>query len=163
MWLLNILWWCFFIVIGVFIQAFIPGIDALVPGVIVSLYEKRWQQTFWLCLVFILIQEGTSSLVFGAAPLWYITTIVMFILGQRLFNANNFFFILCFGAILSLVRILIVLLIMQVGTDNQDYKMFFNDAIWQTFIFSLVWCVASRLRKILPQTKKTDNLYTLGN
>ena len=145
--ILNILWWLFFIISALFIQVFVPGIDALAPGLLISLQERRWQQSFWLAIIFMLIQEGTGSLSFGAAPLWYLAVTFLFLIGCRLFSGNNAFFVVLLSLALGCTHFLIVLLVTQIGAYTQSYEMLMFDSLAQAISFPLVWFPFSYIRK----------------
>jgi hypothetical protein len=55
----RILWWATYIAGSLIVQQAIPGVDALMPGFLLSLQENRFQQSAVLCVIFILINEGS--------------------------------------------------------------------------------------------------------
>ncbi|MDR2051495.1 MAG: hypothetical protein LBQ63_06990 [Deltaproteobacteria bacterium] len=105
----NILWWAGYIAAGIWLQKLAPGLDALVPGLIVCLQEGNRQQTTLFLLLCILIQEGAGSLPFGQSIIWYGTVMAFYHIGGWFFMAGNFVFILILSLALSLARLLIFL------------------------------------------------------
>ncbi|MGE9985929.1 hypothetical protein [Desulfovibrio sp. SGI.169] len=98
----NICWWVFFMVTAICLQALAPGLDVLAAGVILLLQERDYKNMLWLLPLFVLLQEGMGSRVFGGVIVWYATIIVLFKLGRWLFEVENFIFIFllssCLGA-----------------------------------------------------------------
>jgi hypothetical protein len=66
----RIVWWMGFTACGIWAQSHVPGVDFLVPGLILSLQVEKASQTVWLGLVWLLLQEGMGSLPFGFGLLW---------------------------------------------------------------------------------------------
>lgn len=143
----NIVWWLFFTICGLFIQGFVPGIDALAPGLVISLQEGRWQQTLWLCLAFVLVQEGTGSLSFGAAPLWYLGVMLLFLLGCRLFMASNFLFVVLLSLALGCLHFLVVLLVSRIESYVYSPEMLIEGSVIQAIAFPVIWVTFSFIRR----------------
>lgn len=98
----NISWWATFTAGGICLQALFPGLDVLVVGLIILLQERDYKNMLWLLPLFILIQEGMGTRVFGGVIVWYVAVIVLFKLGRWLFEVENFIFVFllssCLGA-----------------------------------------------------------------
>ena len=99
--LANAIWWLGFTASGVCIEAVAPGLDALVPGVIILLQERDYKAMLWLLPLFILLQEGVGSSPFGGSVLWYLAVVICYRLGRRFFPAGNFIFVFALSAVLG--------------------------------------------------------------
>jgi hypothetical protein len=100
-----VVFWVVFGMLGVWIQFFAPGLDALAPGLVVSLQREHWSRTFWLLLAWMLVQEGVGSMAFGGVIMLYGLLVGGFILGCRLFDEANPLFMLLLGLGYSLMLI----------------------------------------------------------
>ena len=98
----NICWGLFFMAAAIGLQALTPGLDALAVGIIILLQERDYKNMLWLLPLFVLLQEGMGTRVFGGVIVWYAAIIVLFKLGRWLFEVENFIFIFllssCLGA-----------------------------------------------------------------
>ena len=98
----NICWWLFFMAAAIGLQDLTPGLDALAVGIIILLQERDYKNMLWLLPLFVLLQEGMGTRVFGGVIVWYAAIIVLFKLGRWLFEVENFIFIFllssCLGA-----------------------------------------------------------------
>lgn len=97
----NIVWWLCFIVLAVGLQALAPGLDVLAAGLIILLQERDYKNMLWLLPLFLLLQEGMGTRVFGAAIVWYAAVIALFKLGRWLFEVENFIFVFLLSACLG--------------------------------------------------------------
>ena len=61
----NICWWFFFIAAAICLQALAPGLDVLAVGIIILLQERDYKNMLWLLPLFVLLQEGMGTRVFG--------------------------------------------------------------------------------------------------
>lgn len=89
----QIIWWLLFIFFAIVMQTWIIGLDALVVGLILLLQERDYKNLLWILPLFILIQEGMGTRIFGAAIILYIATFLLFHIGRWLFEVENFVFI----------------------------------------------------------------------
>ncbi|CAM2056725.1 conserved membrane hypothetical protein [Desulfovibrionales bacterium] len=146
----NALWWFIFTDIACWLQTLFPGVDFLVVGLVVSLQEGRWQQTIWLSVLWILIQEGSGSLAFGSGLLWYAIVAMLFSAGAWFFETKNFLFTLLFGAYLGVWHYLLV----QIIAALQDYQltpgMLLRESYQQAVIFVPSWYVTFKFRRSGP-------------
>lgn len=97
----DICWWLVFIAISILVQAYLPGLDALAVGVIIMLQERDYKNLAWLLPLFILLQEGMGTRVFGGSILWYAIVILAFKIGRWLFEVGNFMFVFLLAACLG--------------------------------------------------------------
>jgi len=143
----NILWWMVYCAAGLTLQRYFSGVDALIPGIILSCQENRPRQTGLLCLAVILVQEGTGSLAFGDAILWYGSLIFFFSLGKLFFVTSSLFFVVLISLLLGVAHpaILYVTSSLQ-GLDTNTYRLA-GQAVAQALIIPPLYAAASLVRK----------------
>lgn len=147
---LRILWWALYIAGALIVQQNIPGVDALVPGFLLSLQERRHWQTFWLFILFVLIQEGAGSLSFGSSLLWYSGQIVLYRLSQRLFVADNILFVLMIAVSLGAYHGALVWFMSAVQKVPVEYAVILQESILQAVIIPVIWGLAYFTRPKTP-------------
>jgi len=142
-----LLWWIGFTLAGIWAQFFIPGVDFLVAGLLISLQEERWTRTMWVGLVFVMIQEGIGATAFGAAVLWYSCLVLLFLLGRWLFESRSPFYIVMLSLGMAGTHYLVV----QVMAGLQDIVIYdarlFWESVLQFIILPLEWAVAHQAYK----------------
>ncbi len=142
----NALWWLCFTVVGVWAQHFTPGVDFLVVGLVLSLQERRWAQTAWLCVFWLLLQEGAGSLAFGAGILWCAAAILIFMLGQWLFETRNIFFIILVGAWLGCCHYILVMTMAVLQDYDIAREALARESLVQALVIPPGWYLAHKLR-----------------
>lgn len=138
----RLLWWGTYIAGALIVQQAVPGVDALVPGFLLSLQERRTRQTIWLFCLFVLIQEGTGSLVFGASLLWYGGQVALFRLSQRFFVADNLLFVFMLSGSLGIYHGLLEWFMCAVQKVPVDLTTLVPESILQAFIIPAIWGLA---------------------
>ena len=78
----ELFWWIAYTVCGIWIQALVPGVDCFGPALLLCLQTGRNRSAFWLALPWVLLQEGSGSLPFGTALLYY-GGLIYFFFGTR--------------------------------------------------------------------------------
>lgn len=141
------MWWAAFTAIGIIIQVNLGlGIDILVAGLIISLQEQRRAQTCWLIICWVILQEGVSDLAFGTTVLWYVGTVVLFYMCNRLFEARSYLFIILLCIVLGAWHGLL----MTMMASMQDYAIMINRVAWENLVQAViilpVWLIAYKLR-----------------
>jgi hypothetical protein len=139
--LIRLVWWFTYIVGALVLQQQIPGVDALTPGFLLALQEKNPWRTFWLFLVFVLIQEGCGSLHFGSAILWYGGQAAFFRIGERFFVSDNFLFVFMLSLVLGVYHVLLVMFMCAVQGLPVEYVALLRESILQALLIPLVWGV----------------------
>lgn len=143
--------WAVFTLTGVWLQSFMPGVDFLAPGLILCLQEEKPRTTVVLGLLWLLIQEGTGSLAFGTAVLWYGVLAALFFLGHWLFEARNFVFMVILGGCLGVLHFGL----MNVMTYLQDWLVspgrVLLESLVQAVVFPLEWGLVYVIYNQLPQ------------
>ena len=144
--LLRLLWWAAYIVAALILQQQIPGVDALAPGFLISLQDEKKWQSFWLFLLFVLIQEGAGSLGFGSALLWYGGQVALFRLAERLFVADNILFVLMLSTSLGAYRCLISWFMCIVQKVPVEYMLLIQESLLQTVFILFFWGIVCLFR-----------------
>lgn len=142
----RILWWATYIAGALIVQQAIPGVDAFVPGFLLSLQEKKPWQSFWLFVVFSLIQEGAGSLSFGSAILWYGGQVAFFHVSQRFFVADNLLFVFLLSAALGAYHCLLVWFMCAVQKAPMDWSQLIQEGLLQACIIPIIWGLAYSTR-----------------
>lgn len=145
--LVNALWWAVYFALGLGLQLHFPGVDALIPGIMLSCQEERPKQTLWLCLCAILIQEGTGSLAFGGAVLWYGALLLFFSLGKLFFVTGSLFFIVLLAMALGLMHSGMLYLFGSLQGYTLDSYHLVQQAMAQALLIPPLYAAASLARK----------------
>lgn len=143
----NVFWWTGFIFCAVALQSLMPGLDFLLPGILLSLQERRHEQTFILCVSFILLQEGMGSIAFGSTLLLYSIAVLLYSCGCSLFHGRSFLFMVLLGAALSPVRFLISRLMAELQFIPWEEESLIDVCLVQAALTPAVCFAASRLRR----------------
>ena len=144
--LLRFLWWAAYIVAALILQQQIPGVDALAPGFLIALQDGKKWQSFWLFLLFVLIQEGAGSLGFGSALLWYGGQVALFRMTARLFMADNILFAVMLSTSLGAYRCLINWFMCMVQKVPVEYMPLVQESLLQAVCILVLWGLACLLR-----------------
>lgn len=149
------LFWVLFAVVSIWVQFLVPGLDALAPGIIVSLQREHWSRTFWLVLAFLLVQEGIGSMAFGGAVLFYALLMAGFMLGCSLFEAFNILFMLLLGIWYGLVRMLGQHILAGLQDISLPARPFLDEFAAQSLYFFAAWFIVHRLyvRKVVRHAR----------
>ena len=145
--LANIAWWAVYLLVALALQLHFPGVDAIVPGILLSCQEDRPRQTFWLCVVTICIQEGTGSLAFGNSLLWYGALIVFFFAGRLFFVTGSLFFVVLLSLALGLTHSLILYAASSLQGFDVNAQRLAELALAQALLIPPLYAAASLVRK----------------
>jgi hypothetical protein len=138
----RILWWATYITGSLIVQQTIPGVDALMPGFLLSLQENRFQQSAVLCALFILIQEGSGSLNFGSGLLWYGGQVALFRLSRRFFVDDNILFVFMLSIGLGLYHGLLTWLMCAVQQIPVELLTLAQESLLQSLVIPPIWGLA---------------------
>ncbi len=141
----RVLWWSFYTIFGVIMQQHFAGLDFLAPGFLLALYLRKRTEIIWLFIVFVLIQEGTGNITFGAALLWYGGQVLIVNLSSNLFVLNSGIFICLTAAILGVYRVLLLLLMSAIQDIFIDYHRLVIEAAFQALVIPPVWAITYSL------------------
>lgn len=146
----RLTFWAVFTLAGLWMQSFMPGVDFLAPGLILSLQEEKPRTTVILGIIWLLLQEGSGSLAFGTVVLWYGVLAALFFFGHWLFEAKNFLFMIILGACLGVLHFGL----MNVMTQLQDWRVppgrVLLEAVVQAVVFPVQWGLAYIIYNHLP-------------
>jgi len=146
----RLTFWSLFTLAGLWMQSFMPGVDFLAPGLILSLQEEKPRATVVLGLIWLLLQEGSGSLAFGTVVLWYGVLTALFFFGHWLFEAKNFLFMIILGACLGVLHFGL----MNVMTQLQDWRVqpgrVLLESVVQAVVFPVQWGLAYIIYNHLP-------------
>jgi hypothetical protein len=137
--LLRLLWWTGYVIAAQFLQQQFPGLDALAPGFLLALQERKTAQTLWLFLLFTLIQEGAGNLHFGMAMLWYGGQILIFRLNSRLFLTDNILFVTILSASLGGYHGILLWFMCILQDIPPDYILLLRGSVFQALAVPLLW------------------------
>lgn len=143
----NVTWWVVYFAAALTLQRLFPGVDAIAPGIMLSCQEGRPRQTFWLCLVAILIQEGTGSLAFGNALLWYGSLLFFFSVGRLFFVTSSLIFIVLLGLTLGMAHSAILYVTSSLQSYDVNTYRLVEQAIAQALLIPPLYAVSSLVRK----------------
>jgi hypothetical protein len=143
--MLAALWWSAFTVAGIWGQNFVPGVDLLAAGLVVSLQEQTRSKTFWLAVAWIVLQEGIGSLAFGYGILWYGALTAMFFLGRWLFEAKSILFIGLIGISLGVLHFAFTLTLASLEDLALPQGRLLAESALQVLTFPACWWAADRL------------------
>lgn len=141
--------WTAFILAGIWMQHFAPGVDFLAPALIVCLQQRRTTAAAWLGLLFIVLQEGMGSLAFGTLILWYAGLLVFYLVGRWLFESRNLLFIFVIGVGLSLWRFVLVRMMADLQGLTPARTQLIMECMAQAVVFALEWGLLYTLYKRL--------------
>lgn len=150
----NLLWWAIYILCAVLLQEQVSFFDALAPGFLIALQEKKPGQIFCLFILFCLIQEGTGSLRFGTSLLWFGGQIIFYAINSRFFVTNNIVAVSLLSVWLAMYRGALLWFMIVIQDLTVDYSSILDSCINQAVFFPLVWLLASALR---PKVQKNGN------
>lgn len=150
----NFSWWVGYVILAVILQAFIPGVDFLLPGFIVAMQEHKTKQFAWVAISFLILQEGMGTMAFGAVFLWYIIIMMLYIAGQWLFEVENIFFILFLSVVLSFTHYLVIVTLAGLQNMHINVQSLIDESVYQAFVTPFLWCVAYYTRRGLRYATK---------
>ncbi|MBQ4567609.1 MAG: hypothetical protein IJA79_05720 [Desulfovibrio sp.] len=145
----NICWWLAFMVVGIAVQAAVPGLDVLILGLVILLQEEDYRNMLWLLPVFILLQEGMGCRSFGASIIWYTAAILLFRLGHWLFEVENFLFVFLLSACLGATYFGVAWLMDPLQGIPFDQQAMLDASLVQAIFLPVAWrlCVMLRPRR----------------
>jgi hypothetical protein len=150
---LGLCWWAAFTIVGVWAQHFLPGVDFLAPGLLVSLQEERPLGTAWLAVVWIMLQEGMGTLFFGASLLWYGVLVLGFLLGRTLFDPRSVTLMFLLGLLGGAAHFLVTFLVMGLEDMTFPMRRALIESVLQAGLLPALWFVAHQL---FPERMKYD-------
>lgn len=142
----SVIWWLGYFVLALWLQKFVPGVDALAAGVILCLQRGSNQQVAIFCFIAMIVQEGTGTLPFGSSILWYGFIILCYYLGIWFFMGKNLVFICMLSLGLGLGRICIIAGMDMLQHFPFDNRQLLFEAVAQTLLTPMLWWFAVNTR-----------------
>lgn len=136
-----IVWWTIYTILGIWLQRFIPGLDCFAPALAGCMYLGLFRTTFWLGLVWIIIQEGTGSLAFGFTLLFYAGIVLFFLSSKLLFTQKNPLFFIgasFFAAGLYFVAVQIMISLQEL---NVSIYLIMQNSLLTLVFFPILWAI----------------------
>lgn len=143
----NIFWWLGYSAVAIWMQYAVAGVDFFMPAVLCSMQEEKPRQTFWLVVVFALIQEGTGAMPFGSATLWYTSALLIMYYGRWMFDANNFFFIVLVSIMLGFWNVGLTQLMANLMNVQVNMHLLIADSCLLAGLIPLVWLILYPIRQ----------------
>lgn len=144
-WVMQIGYWSFFIIVALFLQFFIEGIDAMIVGVFILLPERKFIHTAILFSIFIILQEATGVLTFGTLLFEYTLIIVAFFVGKMVFAVGTFSFVLMLSLFTAILHFILVQIFGAVQGIYAEPIQLIYGMIMQALITPLIWFPMYRL------------------
>ncbi len=143
----NICWWLVFLAAGIVLQLFVPGLDALLAGVVIVTQEKDYRTMVWLVPVILLLQEGMGSQYWGAS----FVTLACFFLLWRLTLSLSLVSRAAFTVLISLgmggVRLAQEWIFAILQNEARPFEAMLTDAVIQGVWLLAAWPLLTRLRR----------------
>lgn len=152
----NIIWWLTFLCTGIILQVFIPRLDALVIGAIITLEEKDYKTMVWLLPCILILQEGMGTQNFGATVLWLASFFMLYKVLAVISSASTVFFILILSLCLGAVHGLIYWLFATLQGFPFVGALALHDSIIQAVYIPPAWLIFSRLRRLVKHEDKKE-------
>ena len=138
----SVIWWLLFLPVALVIQLAVPGLDALVIGLILTLQERRHKDLLWLLPVLIILQEGMGAQEFGGMVLWYASVIAFFLLGRWLFEVENFLFVFLLSTCLGAGRFALLYVLAPLQDLHIDVQTALDEGVIQALFIPIAWRLA---------------------
>lgn len=142
-----ILWWLLFFPVALTMQMMLPGLDALVIGLILTLQERRNKDLLWLLPVIILLQEGMGAREFGGMVLWYASVIASFVLGRWLFEVENFLFVFLLSTCMGASRFALIYVLAPLQDLQVNLQATLDESVIQALFIPVAWRLAYLSRR----------------
>ena len=139
---LAIFWWAGYTILGIWAQRFVPGVDFLAPGIVLSMQEEAGHRTIWLAVIWILLQEGMGNLPFGYGLAWYGSLALFYIMGRWLFEARSILFMCLLGLGLGLFHPLLMYSLGSLAKMAVPFNAAVVEGVIQACVFPVVWVLA---------------------
>ena len=143
----DILWWLLWGAFCLWLQARLPGVDAFVPVILLSLQEKRWKTTVWLCIFCVCIHEGAGTLSFGTTVLWYGSLLGLYFVGRAFFVVDSLFFVAFFTLAAGALFMLVMLALPPLQYVPVPLERLLGQSLMQMLLIPPCWGIARLTRR----------------
>lgn len=151
--LLALFWWATYTVVGVWAQKVVPGVDFLAPGIVLSMQEEVGHRTLWLCVIWVLLQEGMGNLPFGYGIAWYGLLVVFYVVGRWLFERRSILFMCLLGLGLGMLHVLVTFSLLRLADMVVNLETTITEGVLQAVLFPVVWIIADQ---VFPKKLRQD-------
>lgn len=138
----NLLWWTGYVVTAIWLQKLLPGLDALLPGLIICLQGGSRQQSVLFGLFCLALQEGTSTLPFGTSIVWYGVIVALYFVGSRFFVETNLPFVIIISLFSGVWRGALFFSISSLQALPLDSRDLYEVCVLQIVATPLIWLAA---------------------
>lgn len=142
----NLLWWGAYVAAAIWLQKLVPGLDALVPALIICLQDGSKQQTSVFLVLCMVVQEGTGTLPFGASIIWYSVVIATYYIGGWFFMGSSAMFIMLLSLAMGVSRALIFFGMGLLQPLPLDYPAMYRTYVLQVLLTPVIWALAVKTR-----------------
>ena len=149
----NLLWWALYTCIGISLQAVLPGLDFLLPGLILAIQERKKNQFLWIAVLFLLIQEGSGSMMFGSTLVSYALAPALFYVGYSLFEVDSFPFIGLLSLCLGIVHYVTTALMSSLQDIPFHAPLVMDESVIQTLMTPFLWRFAQFTLRFCHETR----------
>lgn len=149
----NLLWWGIYTCIAVSLQAVLPGLDFLLPGLILAIQERKKVQFFWVAVIFLLIQEGTGSMLFGSTLIGYALAPALFYVGYSLFEVDSFPFIVLLSLCLGSIHYITIALMCELQGIPFHAQIVMDESVIQALMTPFLWGFAQFTRRFCHEAR----------
>nr|WP_321513076.1 hypothetical protein [uncultured Pseudodesulfovibrio sp.] len=139
---LTVLWWGGYTILGIWGQKALPGVDFFAAGLILSLQKGEGPMvTTPLVVIWILLVEGTGNLPFGYGLAWYGLVVTFYFMGQWLFEARSFLFMILIGLGLGVLHPLLVNSVASLSNQYVPFQPLLIEGALQAGLFFIIWLI----------------------
>lgn len=151
----TVIFWFFFTVLGIWFQAFFPGIRFFAPAVVFCLHIKENKTAVILGIIWILLEEGSSVLAFGTSLLFYPGLIAMFYQLRTFLAEDSPFFIIVLFVFTGFWNFVAIFAMVNLQELIISYQELFLQSAASSVTFLIVWLGLSL--SYLSWTRKKDH------
>lgn len=145
----NIFWWLAFLFCGIILQLYVPGLDALVVGIILVTRERDYKTMVWLVPAVVILQEGMGSLSFGFSIFYIASFFLLHRLSMAIALASRLVFYLLVSAGMGCLHSFYAWFFATLQNVPFDENRIIHDGVLQTFYILVAWPVLGRLRRLV--------------
>ncbi len=150
----NIFWWLAFLFCGIILQLYVPGLDALVVGIILVSLEKDYKTMVWLVPAVVILQEGMGSLSFGFSMFYIASFFLLYRLSQSIALASRLIFYLLVSIGMGALHSFYSWFFATLQNVPYDMNVVVHDGVLQTFYILVAWPILGRLRRLVAHDEK---------
>ena len=150
----NIFWWLAFLFCGIILQLYVPGLDALIVGIILVSLERDYKTMVWLVPAVVILQEGMGSLSVGFS-MFYVASffrLCRLFRGIALAAKGAFYLLISLG--MGLLHSFYSWFFATLQNVPFDMNVIVHDGVLQTFYILVAWPILGRLRRLVGHDEK---------